>query len=51
MGRRPRPRSALLLAVTSPDVLAHGQLVTTDMGAALFIFATVVAFERLTSRA
>ena len=41
---------ALLLAVTSPDVLAHGQLVTTDMGAALFIFATVAAFERMTSR-
>ena len=41
---------ALLLAVTSPDVLAHGQLVTTDMGAALFIFATVIAFERVTRR-
>jgi hypothetical protein len=38
---------ALLLAATSPDVLAHGQVVTTDMGAALFIFATVAAFERL----
>jgi hypothetical protein len=41
---------ALVLAVTSPDVLAHGQLVTTDMGAALFIFATVMAFERVTRR-
>ena len=38
---------ALVLAATSPDVLAHGQVVTTDMGAALFIFATVAAFERL----
>jgi hypothetical protein len=41
---------ALLLAVTSPDVLAHGQLVTTDLGAALFIFATVAAFERVAAR-
>lgn len=41
---------ALLLAATSPDVLAHGQLVTTDLGAALFIFATVAAFERVTRR-
>ena len=41
---------AVLLTVTSPDVLAHGQLVTTDMGATLFIFATVVAFERVTRR-
>jgi dolichyl-phosphate-mannose-protein mannosyltransferase len=41
---------ALLLAVTSPDVLAHGQLVTTDLGATLFIFATVAAFQRVTER-
>ena len=41
---------ALLLAVTSPDVLAHGQVVTTDLGATLFIFATVAAFERVTRR-
>lgn len=46
----PAAALALLLAVTSPDVIAHGQLVTTDMGAALFIFATVAAFERATSR-
>jgi hypothetical protein len=45
----PAAALALLLAVTSPDVLAHGQLVTTDLGAALFIFATVAAFERMTS--
>ena len=41
---------ALLLTVTSPDVLAHGQLVTTDLGAALFIFLAVAAFERVTAR-
>ena len=46
----PAAALALLLAVTSPDVLAHGQLVTTDLGAALFIFAGVAAFERVTSR-
>ena len=41
---------ALLLCVLSPDVLAHGQLVTTDMGIALFVFLSVVAFERLAER-
>ena len=41
---------ALLLAVTSPDVLAHGGLVTTDLGAALFLFATVAAFQRVAER-
>ena len=46
----PAAALSLLLAVTSPDVLAHGQVVTTDMGAALFIFACVAAFERMTSR-
>ena len=46
----PAAALSLLLTVTSPDVLAHGQLVTTDMGAALFILATVAAFERLTAR-
>ena len=46
----PAATLSLLLTVTSPDVLAHGQLVTTDMGAALFIFACVAAFERVTSR-
>ena len=38
---------ALFLCVLSPDVLAHGQLVTTDMGIALFVFLSVIAFERL----
>jgi hypothetical protein len=46
----PAAALSLLLTVTSPDVLAHGQVVTTDMGAALFIFACVAAFERMTAR-
>jgi hypothetical protein len=41
---------SLLLAATNPDVLAHGQVVTTDMAAALFIFATVFAFARVVDR-
>jgi hypothetical protein len=41
---------ALVLCVLSPETLAHGQLVTTDLGAALFIFLAVAAFERLTDR-
>ena len=47
----PAAALALFLCVLSPDVLAHGQIVTTDMGAALFIFLSVVAFERLVDRA
>jgi hypothetical protein len=42
---------ALFVCVLSPDVLAHGQIVSTDLGAALFIFLTVAAFERATERA
>lgn len=42
---------ALLLCVLSPDVLAHGQIVSTDLGAALFVFLAVAAFERATERA
>ena len=42
---------ALFLCVLNPDMLAHGQIVTTDMGAALFIFLSIVAFERLVDRA
>lgn len=41
---------ALLLCVLSPDTLAHGQVVTMDLGVALFIFLAVIAFERLTQR-
>jgi 4-amino-4-deoxy-L-arabinose transferase-like glycosyltransferase len=42
---------ALLMCVLSPDILAHGHIVTFDVGIALFMFLTVVAFERLTERA
>ncbi|MET0554743.1 MAG: phospholipid carrier-dependent glycosyltransferase [Vicinamibacteria bacterium] len=42
---------ALFLCVLSPDVLAHGQIVSTDLGAALFVFLSVAAFERVTERA
>jgi 4-amino-4-deoxy-L-arabinose transferase-like glycosyltransferase len=41
---------ALLLCVLSPDVLAHGQIVTTDVAIALFIFLTVIAFQAVTER-
>ena len=47
----PAASLALLLCVLSPDVLAHGQIVSTDLGAALFIFLAVAAFERATERA
>jgi hypothetical protein len=39
---------ALLLSALSPDILAHGHIVTFDVGISLFIFLTVLAFERLT---
>jgi hypothetical protein len=42
---------AVGLAALSPDVLAHGTLVTTDLGFALFFFLSVVAFTRLCERA
>src|SRR5688572_5302454 len=42
---------SFLLCILNPDLLAHGQLVTTDVGIALFVFLTVVAFERLTEEA
>jgi hypothetical protein len=38
---------AALLAALSPDVLAHGGLVTTDLGFALFFFLSTVSFARL----
>ena len=47
------PRAAVLalfLCVLSPDVLAHGQLVTTDVGIALFMFLSVVAFDAVSRR-
>jgi len=43
--------AAALLAALSPDVLAHGSLVTTDLAFALFFFLAVVAWERLARRA
>ena len=39
-----------LLAVLSPDLLAHGQLVTTDLAMALFYFLSVVGGEALWRR-
>jgi hypothetical protein len=47
----PAAAAAALLAALSPDVLAHGALVTTDLGFALLFFLAVVAFERLQQRA
>ena len=41
---------ALVLCAFSPDVLAHARLVTTDLGAALFIFLALLAAERLVLR-
>ncbi len=41
---------ALGLAALSPEVLAHGALVTTDLGFALFFFLSVAAFVRLLER-
>ena len=37
---------ALVLFVFEPNLVAHGSFVTTDMGATLFLFATVYAFYR-----
>jgi hypothetical protein len=51
MGGPAAGTATLALAVLSPDLLAHGNLVTTDVGLALFVFLTVAAFERLTERA
>lgn len=51
--QRHGPRAAtlaLFLCVLSPDVLAHGQLVTTDVGIALFLFLSVVAFDAASRR-
>jgi hypothetical protein len=39
--------AAAVLAAFSPDVLAHGSLVTTDLAFTLFFFLSVVAFDRL----
>src|SRR6185437_15165310 len=37
---------ALTFFVFSPNILAHGALVTTDMGITCFMFASVYAFYR-----
>jgi len=42
--------AALGLAALSPEVLAHGALVTTDLAFALFFFLSVGAFVRLLER-
>jgi hypothetical protein len=47
----PAAAAGALLAALSPDVLAHGALVTTDLGFALFFFLAVIAFERLQQQA
>jgi hypothetical protein len=44
--------AAVLLFAVEPNLLAHGSMITTDMGMSLFFFATVVAFWLyLTTRA
>jgi len=41
---------AFFLCLLSPDVLAHGQVVTTDLAVALFVFLSVIAFQSVTER-
>jgi Dolichyl-phosphate-mannose-protein mannosyltransferase len=41
---------ALILFTFEPNLLAHGALVTTDMGVTCFLFATVYAFYRYVKR-
>jgi 4-amino-4-deoxy-L-arabinose transferase-like glycosyltransferase len=41
---------AFFLCLLSPDVLAHGQIVTTDLAVALFVFLSVIAFQAVTHR-
>jgi 4-amino-4-deoxy-L-arabinose transferase-like glycosyltransferase len=47
----PAAALALMLCALSPDVLAHGQVVTMDLGVTLFMFLAVTGFERLMERA
>ena len=42
---------ALLLFVFEPNLIAHGSLVTTDMGMTLFLLATVYSFYRYVKNA
>lgn len=41
--------AAAALFATEPNLLAHGALITTDMGMTLFFFAAAAAFERTLS--
>jgi hypothetical protein len=41
---------ALVLCALSPEVLAHGQIVTTDLAVTLFLFLSVILFERVIVR-
>ena len=41
---------ALVLCVLSPELLAHGHLVTNDMPLVMFVFLSVIGFERLAER-
>ena len=41
---------ALALYLFNPDMLAHGQLVTTDLGLTCFLFVGVYAFQRALRR-
>jgi hypothetical protein len=41
---------ALVLCVLNPDVIAHGHLVTNDLPVVLFVFLSVIAFERVVER-
>jgi hypothetical protein len=44
---RPAAAAALFLCLLSPDVLAHGGLVTNDLAVSCFFFLAVVAAERM----
>ncbi|HEU0092517.1 MAG TPA: glycosyltransferase family 39 protein, partial [Vicinamibacteria bacterium] len=41
---------ALFLCVLNPDVLAHGHLATNDLPVVLFVFLSVIAFDRVAQR-
>jgi len=41
---------AVFLSVLSPELLAHGQVVTTDLAISLFLFLSVIAFRAVTER-
>ena len=47
----PAAAVAAFLAALSPEVLAHGSIVTTDLAFALFFFLSVAAFDRALARA